>query len=128
MSVKIMMAVAAGGAIGAVGRYGMTSVAAHWFSVGFPYGTLLVNLIGSFVLGLLFEASILVWSPQEELRAFLFVGVLGGFTTFSGFSLDVYQLWSRGDIWLTAIYVGVSVVLCILCFFAGLAILRAILT
>lgn len=127
MSVKILMAVAAGGAFGAVGRYCVTVGAAYWIGVGFPIGTVIANLLGSFILGIIYEASLLAWSPTAELRSFLIVGVLGGFTTFSGFSLDAFNLWERGDVWLAVVYVSASVVLGVLCFFFGLTLMRALL-
>ena len=98
---KLMLAVAAGGALGAVGRYLVMSQVGHWLGSGFPFATLVVNVAGSFLLGLLIEASALAWSPAPELRALLVVGVLGAFTTFSTFSLDVALHVERGELALT---------------------------
>ena len=86
---KILLAVAAGGALGAVGRYLVITQVGHWFGTGFPLGTIVVNVLGSFAMGLLIESAALFWSPSQELRALLAVGVLGAFTTFSTFSMDV---------------------------------------
>ena len=77
---KVLLAVAAGGAIGAVGRYLLVTQVGHWFGTAFPLGTIVVNVLGSFILGALVEIMALAWSPSLELRALLTVGVLGAFT------------------------------------------------
>lgn len=128
MSLQMLVAVAAGGALGAVGRYLMVSGIGHWVGHGFPYGTFAVNLIGSFALGALVEISALAWSPSEEMRAFLTVGVLGAFTTFSAFSLDAVVLWERGEFIGAGIYVVCSIALSVCGLIAGMSIFRAILT
>ena len=125
---KILLAVAAGGALGAVGRYLIVSQIGHWLGSGFPYGTLTVNVVGSFILGALVETMALVWSPSPELRALLVVGVLGAFTTFSAFSLDVVLLGERGQSLAAALYVIASVALSVGGLFAGLRVMRLILT
>ncbi len=125
--VKILLAVAAGGALGAVGRYLVITAVGQIFGTGFPLGTIVVNVVGSFVLGALTEVLALVWSPSPELRAMLVVGVLGAFTTFSTFSLDVALLYERGALGQAALYVGASVILSIGGFFLGLALLRSLL-
>ena len=123
----MLLAVAAGGALGAVGRYLVISAVGQAFGTGFPLGTIVVNVVGSFVLGALTEAMALAWSPSPELRAMIVVGVLGAFTTFSTFSLDVVLLYERGALGQAALYIGVSVVLSIGAFFLGLALLRSVL-
>jgi len=123
----MLMAVAAGGAFGAVGRFLVMSGAGHFIGHGFPYGTMIVNIAGSFILGSLVEISALVWSPSEEMRAFLVVGCLGAFTTFSAFSMDAMFLWSRGE-WVSGgLYIVLSVSFGIAAFVAGMAVFRAIL-
>lgn len=124
---KLILAVAAGGALGAVGRYLVMIQVGHWLGSGFPFATLVVNVIGSFGLGLLVEASALAWSPAPELRALLVVGVLGAFTTFSTFSMDVGLLVERGALALAAAYILASVALSIAGFFAGLYLVRVAL-
>ena len=84
-------------------------------------------MVGSFVLGLLVEVSALAWSPAPELRALLVVGVLGAFTTFSTFSMDVALHVERGALALSAAYILASVTLSIAGFFAGLYLIRAAL-
>ena len=123
----MLLAVAAGGALGAVGRYLVISAVGQVFGTGFPLGTIVVNVIGSFLLGALTEAMALAWSPSPELRAMIVIGILGAFTTFSTFSLDVALLYERGALGQAALYVGASVVLSIGAFFLGLALLRSAL-
>ena len=125
--VKMLLAVAAGGAVGAVGRYLVVSAVGHIFGTSFPLGTIVVNVIGSFVLGALIEALALAWSPPPELRAMLVVGVLGAFTTFSAFSMDVVLLYERGALGQAALYIAASVILSIAAFFLGLHLLRSAL-
>ena len=125
--VKMLLAVAAGGAAGAVGRYLVMSGVGHLFGSGFPLGTIVVNVLGSFALGVLVELSALAWSPAPELRALLVVGVLGAFTTFSTFSMDAVLLFERGNLGLAALYIVSSVVLSIAAFFAALLLLRSLL-
>ena len=125
--VKMLLAVAAGGAVGAVGRYLVVSAVGHIFGTGFPLGTIVVNVVGSFFLGALIEALALVWSPSPELRAMVVVGVLGAFTTFSTFSMDVVLLYERGALGQAALYIGASVILSIGAFFLGLSLLRSAL-
>lgn len=124
---KLLLAVAAGGALGAVGRYLVMTQVGHWLGSGFPFGTLTVNVLGSFVLGVLVETMALAWSPPPELRALLVVGMLGAFTTFSTFSMDVVLNYERGELAVTALYIIASVVCSIGAFFAGLAVMRVIL-
>ena len=125
---KTLFFVAAGGAIGAAGRYLTAIGVAALMGHGFPYGTLVVNVAGSFVLGALTETMALAWSASQETRAFLAVGVLGAFTTFSAFSLDVIVQLERGNLTPAALYVLSSVALSVLGLFAGLRMMRMVLT
>jgi CrcB protein len=126
--VKLIGWIAAGGAVGAVARYMvMVGVARLWGSA-FPWGTLTVNVVGSFVLGALIEILALVWSPGEGVRALLVVGMLGAFTTFSTFSLDVVTLYERGALAAAASYIIASVVLSVAALFAGLWVVRTALS
>lgn len=127
MPFQVAAAVAFGGALGAVARYLVVSQVGHWAGSGFPFGTLAVNVAGSFAMGLIVELSALAWSPSPELRAFLTVGFLGAFTTFSAFSLDAALLYERGELALSAVYIMVSVVLSVGAFFAALALVRSLL-
>jgi len=127
MSPGLILSVAAGGAIGAVGRFVMMNAAGHWLGHGFPSGTIIVNILGSFLLGAVLEISALAWSPSAEVRAFIVVGFLGAFTTFSAFSLDTYFLIQKGNPWPIALYVVGSVVSGVLAFLFGMVAFRHIL-
>lgn len=119
--IRILL-IALGGALGAVARYGAGRVA----PVGdWPSATLTVNVVGGLLMGLLtgwlaFRGGV----EQESVRLFAAVGVLGGFTTFSAFSLETAQMIERGRIGMAAAYVGLSVVLSVAALFAGLMIAR----
>ncbi len=126
--VKMFLAVAMGGALGAVGRYWVMIQAGHLFGGHFPYGTLIVNVVGCFLLGALIETVAVAWSVNQETQTFLVVGVLGAFTTFSTFSMDVFFLVERGQLLPAAVYVTASIMLSLLGFFAGLTVLRQVLT
>lgn len=117
--------VAIGGALGSVARYGVNAWTLRTFGPGFPWGTLTVNVVGGLVMGLL-AAVLALRGGTNELRAFLMTGVLGGFTTFSAFSLDAVTLWERGEIGSAGIYVAASVALSIAALAAGLALGRAL--
>lgn len=125
---KMLLAVALGGALGAVARYKTIGWVAHLMGHGFPWGTLAVNVLGSFAMGALVELGALKLNLSPELRAFLAVGLLGAFTTFSTFSLDVATLWERGAFMATGAYIAASAALSILALFAGLSIVRTVMT
>ncbi len=91
--------VAIGGAIGAILRYGTSGLAYKVFGTAFPYGTLSVNVIGSFFIGLLFEL-LEDTALSPDIRMLIFVGILGAFTTFSSFSLETINLFRDGEMWL----------------------------
>jgi len=121
----MLASIAAGGAIGAMARY----LATHWvmrFTGGtFPFGTLVVNVVGCFLMGVLVEALALRYHLSPTAQAFVVTGVLGGFTTFSTFSLEAGLLMERHAYGLAALYVGGSVFFAIVGLFAGLAFSRA---
>ncbi|MCP5367358.1 MAG: fluoride efflux transporter CrcB [Hyphomicrobiales bacterium] len=127
MSAKMLISVAAGGALGATARFLAMSAIGHFAGSGFPYATLAVNVVGSFVLGGLLEFMALVWSPVEAVRAFMVVGIMGAFTTFSTFSMDVYYLVERGQVVATAAYIVASVTVSIVAFVVGLHMMRLVL-
>jgi CrcB protein len=126
--VKIIAAIAIGGAVGAVARHLVGAQMLRLLGSGFPWGTLTVNVVGSFAMGALMELMAVRWNVGPELRAFMTVGVLGAFTTFSTFSLDVAVLGERGALLPAALYVLVSVGLSIAALFFGLWLFRQILT
>lgn len=119
--------IALGGAIGAVARHSVSVMMGSIMGSGFPWGTLTVNIVGSFLMGALLEISALKLSLSPEMRALLVTGFLGAFTTFSTFSLDVATLYERGNLGLTALYIIVSVVVGISALFGAIALVRGIL-
>lgn len=123
---KVALAIAAGGAIGALARHFVNNQVTHWFGDAFPWGILIANVAGSFAMGVLAESMALYWSPSQELRAFLIVGLLGAFTTFSTFSLQVVLLYERGHMLFAAAYVAASVLLAVGGLFTGLALVRTL--
>lgn len=124
----MILAVGMGGALGAVGRYLVAGRVAQLLGAGFPFGTLAVNVIGGVLMGVLVEASALRFNIGGELRAFLMVGVLGGFTTFSSFSLEVVLLIERHQLVAAAVYILSSVVLSVAALFAGMMAIRVALS
>lgn len=124
---KLLLLAAAGGAIGSAARYLTMSYAAKAFGLHFPYGTLIVNVLGCLAMGVLIEVLALKVSASQEMRVFLGVGVLGGFTTFSAFSLDFATLAARKAHDLALLYAASSVVLSLLAIYAGMAVARALL-
>ena len=113
-----------GAGIGGALRHGVNVGAARLFGYGFPFGTLIVNVAGSFAMGLL--AGFFVFRPglDQHMRLFLTTGILGGFTTFSAFSLDAALLIERHSYGLAAGYVAGSVIASIGALFLGLAMFR----
>lgn len=115
-----------GAGIGGVLRYAVGVGSGRWLGVEFPWGTLAVNIIGSLVMGLFagyfaFRAG----TPgAQEWRLFLTTGVLGGFTTFSSFSLDIATLWERGATQAALVYGLASLIISILALFSGLWLVR----
>ena len=123
----MIIAVACGGALGSVARYLFGIGVGKVLGITFPWGTLLINIIGSFVIGALAEAFALRWDASLETRAFLIVGICGGFTTFSSFSLDFALLMGRGATAPAVVYVTASVALSIAAVYAGLHAVRGLL-
>lgn len=116
---KTIAAIALGGALGAVARHFANAGVTAWLKAPFPWGIMAVNIVGCFVMGALVAVFAGAWSPSQEMRAFLAVGVLGGFTTFSAFSLDFMNLWTGGDIRGAFLYAMASVALSLLAVFLG---------
>lgn len=127
MNLQLILAVAIGGAIGSVARYGVGMGSAKLFGLAFPWGTLIINIVGSFLIGAFAESFALRWDAPQAVRLFLTVGICGGFTTFSTFSLDAYLLMERGELWQAAAYMIGSVVLSVGALVAGLYLMRAAL-
>ncbi|HEV7799495.1 MAG TPA: fluoride efflux transporter CrcB [Burkholderiales bacterium] len=113
-----------GGGLGAALRHGMNLAIARLLGTTFPYGTMIVNISGSLVMGLIAGYFAFKGGASQHWRLFLTTGVLGGYTTFSAFSLDAALLWERHEMALMALYVGGSVILSIAGLFAGLFLVR----
>ncbi len=117
-----------GAGIGGVLRHGVNVVSLKWLGASFPYGTMAINILGSGVMGLV--AGWLAFKAGEgwtqSTRLFLATGILGGFTTFSAFSLDAILLWERGEALMAAFYVIGSVALSLAALVAGLSIVRGL--
>jgi CrcB protein len=113
-----------GGGLGAALRHGVNLLAARLLGTHFPYATIIENVSGSLVMGLLAGYFAFKGDAVQPIRLFLATGVLGGYTTFSAFSLDTALLWERGEVGLAVLYVAGSVALSIAALFAGLALMR----
>ena len=120
-TVTTWLAVASGGALGSLARFWLAAGMTALTGPRFPWGTLLINIVGSFVIGLVAAVTL---SPARvamhpDLRVFLMVGFCGGFTTFSAFSLQTLELLQAGDVWPATGYIMGSVVLCLSAVLAG---------
>lgn len=118
---QMLLAIGAGGAVGAMARHLMgrfvTQFSGH---LGFPYPTMTVNVLGSFLIGLLVVGMAARFELSQELRGFLVVGILGGFTTFSTFSLETVLLMERGEFFQALVYAVGSLILGVAAIFAGM--------
>ena len=125
---KVLLAVAIGGAIGAVARFQLSQSFTKSFSGDFIYNIMVANIIGCFLMGVCYEFMNLKMNVGVEWRAFFMVGILGAFTTFSSFALDVFILVERGNFLNASMYILSSVVFSILGLFIGIYIMRTIFT
>jgi CrcB protein len=122
---KLVLLAAAGGALGSSARYLVNVGAGKLLGMGFPWGTLIVNVAGCFIMGVLVGLGATRVSLTDEARVFLMTGILGGFTTFSAFSADFALLVERKNFGLAALYIGSSVALSLFAVFAGLYLIRS---
>jgi CrcB protein len=120
-----ILLVAVGGALGSLARYLTGLATLRWFGPGFPWGTLAVNILGGLAIGIFAELIARRFDGSAELRLFIVTGILGGFTTFSAFSLEVSAMVERGDYMTAMTYVLISVIISVAAVFAGLALVRA---
>jgi len=116
-----------GGGLGAALRHGVNLTAARLLGTGFPYATIIENVSGSLIMGLLAGYFAFRGGPTQHWQLFLTTGILGGYTTFSAFSLDAVLLYERGALGLSAFYIVVSVTLSIACLMGGLVLARHVL-
>jgi len=126
MNATAILWVAAGGALGSVARYVSMVTLGSLIGTGFPWGTLFVNIVGSAIMGTLAELGALAWQPSPDLKVFLTVGILGGFTTFSTFSLDVALRGERHDWGVAFAYIAASVILSVGALFLAMAAVRQV--
>ena len=122
---NMVLSIAAGGALGSVLRHFVGKGTLALLGGAFPYGTLFVNVLGSFAMGVFVGLFAHFVNPSQETRAFLTVGLLGGFTTFSSFSLDVVTLYERGETLSAISYIALSLILSLAAIFAGLLLTRS---
>ena len=113
-----------GGALGSMLRYGVMVLTTRFLGMNFPYGTLLVNIFGSLAMGLVIGWGAHRAALDPQLRAFIAVGVLGGFTTFSTFSLDVVTLFQREPNYLALVYIMLSVTVSVVALMLGMTLMR----
>lgn len=126
MNPTSLLLVAAGGATGSVCRYLVSIGASRLFGPVFPWGTMIVNVLGSLTMGIFAGLLALVLDGSTPLRLFVAVGFLGGFTTLSSFSLDTVTLWERGAHLAAGGYALASIVVSLCALVAGLAIVRGL--
>jgi CrcB protein len=123
---KMLLAVFIGGGSGSLARYWLAGWIGRIAAGPFPWPVFLINVLGSLLMGVIVELAALRLSLPPEVRALLTVGILGGFTTFSSFSLDAALLLQRGELGLAAAYMAGSVVVSVAALFAGLWLVRAL--
>ena len=122
----MLLAVAAGGGIGAGFRYIFSGAVHSWTGEDFPYGTLVVNVVGSLLLGFLVQVAETKAGPGPLLKIFLTVGLFGGFTTFSTFSVETWRLLADGSYFSAGLNAVGSVVLCLVGVYAGSVLARVL--
>jgi CrcB protein len=122
--IRLYALVAMGGAIGSVGRFWLAGAVARLTGADYPWGTILINILGSCLIGWLAGIAVMGRMQNAELRTFTMVGICGGFTTFSSFSLQTVELLRGGHPWGAAANVGMSVCLCLAATFFGLWLAR----
>ncbi len=127
MNPVILLGVFLGGGLGSLARHFSLLLSKIWFGDDFPYGTLFVNVLGCFLIGALMEIFALKVSQPARVQALLVTGFLGGFTTFSSFSLDVFKLVDTHQAMAAAAYVAASVFLSLIAVFAAAHLFRTIL-
>ena len=115
-----------GGGLGAALRHGVNRASLAYLGPAVPFGTLLVNIVGGLLMGVLAELFLVKGGGSQEFRLFLTTGLLGGFTTFSAFSLDAALMWQRSDYAALGTYVVASILLSIGALFLGMASVRAL--
>jgi fluoride exporter len=124
LNIQFIIAVAVGGSIGSVARYLVGIGSGKLFGINFPWGTLITNVTGSFLIGLFVNLFAARWDLPQAVRIFLTVGICGGYTTFSTFSLDTVYLMERGEAFYAGAYMAGSVVLSVGALMAAMQLTR----
>jgi CrcB protein len=124
--IQTVLQVALGGAIGSVARYFVNINAARLIGPQFPWGTVIVNVVGSFLMGLIIV--VLLHKDAMRFAPFLMTGILGGFTTFSAFSLDSWKIWSDYSIYVALLYALGTVIVSFLALVVGIFVARSVWT
>lgn len=114
------LAIALGGALGSVLRFAAVGYLTPLLNYRFPFGTFVVNIVGSFLIGVAYVLLVEKTTLPIEWRLFFITGILGGFTTFSAFSLEILQLWQEGHVLNALLYASSSVILGLLMAFVGM--------
>lgn len=123
---RILLAIGAGGFLGAIARYLMQLITVKWLPLAFPYGTLIVNVVGCFLIGIFYGLADRGNMQSPEWKFFLTTGFCGGFTTFSTFSYEVYTLWKLDHPFYFSLYIGLSLTLSILATFLAIYLVRSV--
>ncbi|OSP53455.1 fluoride efflux transporter CrcB [Pseudoruegeria sp. SK021] len=123
---SLILLTAIGGAFGSVGRYLVGLYTNKLWGDGFPWGTIAVNIIGSFLIGLAVEAVTRTFSNSAEVRVLVITGFLGGFTTFSSFSIETMKMLERGELFQAGYYLGSTLVFGVIAVFCGLSLGKAL--
>lgn len=119
-----LLAIAAGGAVGAIFRYGVSNGIYQWLGRDFPWGTLVVNMLGSLLMGGLYVLLVERLASSAEIRAFLLIGLLGAFTTFSTFSIETLLLVENGQLARAVTNMLASVLVCVVAAWFGMILAR----
>jgi CrcB protein len=121
-----LLLICLGGAVGTGARYLLGGLVVRWLGPDFPYGTLLINVLGSFLIGLIQQVGLSTLLIPDTLRLVLTIGIMGGFTTYSSFSYETLKLAEAGS-WVGAsLYVGLTTALCLVCCALGLSLGRVL--
>ena len=123
--IKAFLLIGLGGALGSMARHGCNQLALKYLGDDFPWGVMGINILGSLLIGVMVGLLAFTTDWSQDIRAFVVVGILGGFTTFSAFSLDAVVLWERGAVGAMFLYVVGSVLLSLAATFGGLTLVRA---
>lgn len=123
---KSLFIIGAGGFLGSISRYGITLLTTKLWGSGFPWGTISVNIIGSFLIGIVYGMAVHNDWLSADLRLFLAIGFCGSFTTFSTFSYDIIQLLNTGHFIYTTLYIAGSILAGILAVYAGIGVFKLV--